>query len=149
MNSNEMQKLINYDFSSNDSAKKHRNPKTHDSFFPKIKNNFSETLDAQPTAKYNSNNSNHIFLTTDGDCSTTDFKLEDCITMNVIKHSFGKIKKMLYVNQFDIVVVKEIPLSSKSYNANIKEKLSEIKNKLNNSQKLVKVYKEFLNTPEG
>jgi hypothetical protein len=150
VNSNEVQKLINYDFSSNDSGKKHRNPKTHESFFPKIKNNFRETLESNLQSRYNSNNSNHNYnLPLESDCPYTDFKLEDCITMNILKSSFSKIKKMLYLNTFEIFVVKETPLNSKSYNVGLKEKIFEIKQKLGNSQKLVKIYKDFVNNPEG
>ena len=37
----------------------------------------------------------------------------------------------------------------KSFNINLKEKIYEIKHKLSSSNRFVKIYKEFLNNPEG
>jgi hypothetical protein len=106
VNFNDLQRLINYDFSSNDSAKKLKNPKTHDSFFPKIKNTLSENLDFTLNTKYHSNNVNLCNAVQNDHPPYSELKLEDCITMNILKNSFSKIKKMLYVSSFEVLAIK-------------------------------------------
>jgi hypothetical protein len=106
VNSNELQRLINYDFSSNDSAKKLKNPKTHDSFFPKIKNTLNENLEYNLNTKYHSNNINLCIAVECEPTPYSELKLEDCITMNILKNSFSKIKKMLYVSSFEVLAIK-------------------------------------------
>ena len=105
INPNEIDNLLNFDFCSINNDKKIRNPKTHDSFFPKIKNKFSEAIDCLLQSKYNSNKSVNNCLI-ENDCPYKDIKLEDCITLNILKTSYSKIKKMLYVNRFEILIIK-------------------------------------------
>jgi hypothetical protein len=89
------------------------------------------------------------------DCNTQSInkynvKLEDGISLSLIKYSSTvRIKKFFHVPNFEIYSIKEVPMNSKFFISNFKEKLSYWVNKIGKSDKFVKVYNEYVNCPEG
>jgi hypothetical protein len=75
--------------------------RTHESFFPKIKNSFEiEQSDSCEKQKYNSNGNTTINL-------YNNIKLEDGITLNLIQNTSNtKTKLFFHVPNFEIYSIK-------------------------------------------
>lgn len=75
--------------------------RTHESFFPKIKNNFE--MDQTESATNKKSNSNN----TTGTLTLQHIKLEDGVTLNIFKSTKNlKIKMLFHVPSFEIFIVK-------------------------------------------
>lgn len=134
--------------------------RTHDSFFPKIKSSFEMHDDEPPSEvnkKFNSNNvimnvmspgkkSNE--LSTSNSCG--NIKLEDGISLSLINNNGNKrIKKFFHLPNFEIYSIREIPVCSKFFISNIRDKLTYWCSKVGESNRFVKVLNEYVNCPEG
>lgn len=138
--------------------------RTHDSFFPKIKNSFeldeNENHLSEINKKFNSNNviinmnknnnhNNRISKDLES-LYTNNIKLEDGISLSIIKNNTNyRVKKFFSVPNFEIYFIKEIPMSSKFFVANFKEKLNYWNRVIGDSTKYLKIYNEYVNNPEG
>ncbi len=152
------------------SNKKNNTSRTHESFFPKIKNSFEmeeETL-KNINKKFISNNvilnvnpstkevSYPSFILYDYDSPQLEdlilnsVRLEDGISLSIIKNtSEKKGKKFFHVPDFEIYFIKEIAISDKIFIHDYKEKISHWNRKVDNSDKFIKIYNEYVNNPEG
>lgn len=75
--------------------------RTHDSFFPKIKNTFDieEDKDKNYNKKSNSSNTTSNFV--------NNIRMEDGISINILKNIGNlKIKKFFHIPSFDIYIIK-------------------------------------------
>jgi hypothetical protein len=81
---------------------------------------------------------------------SVNIRLEDGITLSIIKsNSESRVKKFFHLPNFEIYSIKEIPMSSKFFISNFREKLSYWLNKVGGSNKFIKIYNEYVNSPEG
>ena len=86
--------------------------------------------------------------------SPTDIKLQQMVSLSLIKSSSlsGPIKKMLHVPTFSIYCVKEIPISSRESNSQLKKWIIEWETalqKTDGEKHLVTIHGAHWNSPEG
>jgi hypothetical protein len=99
----------------------------------------------------NSNNNNKINNINNKLLLNSKIKLEEMITLNLIKGSgnSGAVKKMLHVPTLKTYIIKEEPIVNKEVRKNLMEWISFWQNKLYDSESHVKIYGSFWNQPEG
>jgi hypothetical protein len=86
--------------------------------------------------------------------SPTNIRLQQMVSLAVVKSSSlsGPIKKMLHVPTFSIYCVKEIPISSREANSQLKKWIIEWESALQKSdgqKHLVTIHGTHWNSPEG
>jgi hypothetical protein len=131
--------------------------RTHESFFPKIKNSYEmgvenkerndtyekkEMIDKlinvkKPFRKLNFEENKSI-------------KLENGISIGIINtNNKERIKLFFHVPDFELYAIREIPITSNNLFFNFKETLTTWNNKMGDTNRFVKIYGDYVNNPEG
>lgn len=156
----------------NSSKDKITTSRTHESFFPKIKNSFEmeeETPYNYINKKFNSNN---MILNVDPNYKKASYpnftnlydydspqlddlilpciRMEEGISLRLIRNTNDKKgKKFLHVPDFQIYFIKEILIKDRYFISDYKEKIKHWNKTIEGSDKFVKIYNEYVNNPEG
>jgi hypothetical protein len=84
------------------------------------------------------------------DLIITSVRMEEGISLSVIKNTSNKkVKKFFHVPDFEIYFIKEIAISDKFFISDYRQKISHWNRTLDNSEKFIKIYNEYVNNPEG
>jgi hypothetical protein len=77
-------------------------------------------------------------------------KIENGISINFVNTSDkDRTKIFFHVPDFEIYTIKEILMTSNNFIFNFKEKLSNWKSNIGETNRFVKIYGEYVNNPEG
>jgi hypothetical protein len=135
--------------------------RTHDSFFPKIKNSFEGISGSEneknnyisPKKLISNNSSSNVPYLVLNNCNSpmlSPLRLEEGISLSIMKNTTNsRIKKFFYLPTFDIYFIKEIAMQQKHFVSSFKEKVSDWNKKLGSSNRFIKLINEFVNNPEG
>lgn len=131
--------------------------RTHESFFPKIKNSYEmgvENKERQDT--YEKKEMIDKLINVKKPFRKLKFednmmiKLENGITIGIINTPDKKrIKIFFHVPDFEIYSIREIPMTSNNMIFNFKEKMSNWNDTIGESNRFIKIYGDYVNNPEG
>jgi len=131
--------------------------RTHESFFPKIKNSYEMGMDSKErNDNYEKKEMIDKLINVKKPLTKLKFdeskliKLENGISINVVNTSDRERTKIFFhVPDFKIYTIKEILMTSNNFIFNFKEKLSNWKTNIGESNRFLKIYGDYVNNPEG